>query len=159
MHDHSNIGGAILFHSCYQSVGCKIGKSCFSTDTAWIINVTLRCKHRVMCVHNTLVTGHVRWLYRIIRITEHASEIFILQAFPEDQCHVFGRGIVIFIRESAGISKMCIGTSNFSSTLIHHINKILLCPAYMFSNLGSCIIRYDHQCMQTVLHSHDLAYL
>ena len=140
-------------------MGSKIGKACFSTDTALIIDITLWSKHRMMCVKNTLITGHVGRLDGIIRVADHASESFILQSLPEDQRHIFSRRIMVFIRKSAGIGKMCIRASDLGCTLVHHINKILLSSAYVLCNLGSCIIGgLDDQGMQTILHSHDLAY-
>ena len=53
---------------------------------------------------------------------------------------------------------MCIRTSDFLSSLVHHIDKRLLRATDMLSNLCSNIVgRFNDQCIQTVLHGQDLS--
>ena len=55
---------------------------------------------------------------------------------------------------------MCIGTSDLTGALVHHIDKCLLCPADMLCDLCRNVIgRLDDQSMKTILHSQDFAHL
>ena len=67
---------------------------------------------------------------------------------------------MIFIRQTTGIYKMCMRTAKFFGFLIHHIDKIGLCTADIFCNLGTNLIRrLDIGSKPAVLHRHLLAQL
>ena len=106
------------------------------------------------------LTVHVRRFDRIICSTDDPAEFFILQTFPHDQRHVMCSRIVVRIRKTTGIYKMCICASDLCRTFIHHIYKVLLCAAYMFCNLGCDLVcRADHKCIKACSHAHHFSHL
>ena len=111
-------------------------------------------------MQDPLLTVHICRLDDIVRCAHNRTECFIFQSFSEDQRHIPRRRIMIIIRKSAGICKMCIGTSDLTGALVHHIDKCLLCPADMLCDLCRNVIgRLDDQSIKTILHSQDFAHL
>ena len=111
-------------------------------------------------MQNPCFTVHICWFDRIICGADDPAEFLILQTFSHDQRHVMGCGIMVRVRQSAGICKVCIRASDLCCTLVHHIYEVLLCAAYMFRDLSCNLIgRLDNKCIKACPHAHYFAHL
>ena len=113
-----------------------------------------------MCIQHPAFRIHIGRFDRETLCSYNIQKILILYRLLKDQCHIVCCRIMVFIRHSTGIYKMCIHTAKFLRTLIHHICKRRDRSCHMNRNLRCHIVsRTDHQCHQTLPHCQNFTNL
>ena len=122
-HCHCDQCHAVSGRSADQCILRRFRHACLATKTSFIIFRCSLCHQCMMCGIRPALRIHIRRINRKTLCTDNIQKILIFDCFPENQCHIVCRCIMILIRHPAVIHKMRIHTSQFLCPLIHHICK------------------------------------
>ena len=102
----------------------------------------------------------VGWRNHVTSGSGNNPKVFIFISCLCNQCHIPCCGIVFLVRQTVGIMKMCIFTSQLLCLLIHHTNKARLVTAHMLCHrIGTFICRFQHNTVEALFHGHLLIHI
>ena len=132
-HCHCDQCHAVSGRSADQCILRRFRHACLATKTSFIVFRCSLCHQCMMRGIRPTFRIHICRINRKALCTDNIQKILIFDCFPENQCHIVCRCIMILIRHSAGIYKVCIDTAKLLRFLVHHICK----GSYRSGNLYS----------------------
>ena len=88
------------------------------------------------------------------------AELIVLHGGPQNERHVMGGGVMVFVRQSVRIGEMSTGTSKLGCSLIHQVSESLVRTGDVLRQRGPRLVgRDEHQGVQGIFHGELGAYI
>ena len=129
-HDNAHKLHTVFFRKSHKRISGSICKSCLSAYTVFvtILWILIRIYGFMMIKPYSLCLVLICFCTCISRCITNFSEYGIFKCSPSNHRHIICRCIMIWVRKSIWVIKMCIFKTKLFYTLIHKIDKILYTP-------------------------------